>query len=229
MYTIRPSLRRGPRRRRAEAATGSKDASTLEGDDRILPKVIGLTGNIACGKSLVLDTLAALGAETVDADVLAREALSPTGPAYRAVLERFGPEIQLPSGEIDRRRLGRIVFADPAALRDLEAFTHPYVAAQVRKRVAAASGPIVVDAVKLLESGLADLCDEVWVVTCPPDEQLRRLIARDGFAEEDALLRIRAQPPQEEKVARADVVIANDGTPEETRRRVMEAHVGARW
>ena len=186
-------------------------------------RIIGLTGNIACGKSLVLGILAELGARTVDADALAREATAVGGPAYDAVRERFGPSIVLPSGEIDRRRLGGIVFADPKALADLEGLIHPHVRARIRALISEADDALVVDAIKLIESGLAELCDEVWVVTCARTQQLDRLMARNGYSREEALLRIEAQGAQEDKVARADVLIANDGTREETRRRVVEA------
>lgn len=186
-------------------------------------RIIGLTGNIACGKSLVLGMLGELGARTVDADVLAREAVAPGGPAYDAVRERFGPAIVLPSREIDRRRLGGIVFADRRALADLERLIHPHVRARLRALIDEADDALAVDAIKLIESGLSELCDEVWVVTCGRTLQLERLMARNGFTREEALLRIEAQGPQEDKVARADVVIENDGTREETRRRVVEA------
>ncbi len=185
------------------------------------PYVIGLTGNIACGKSLVLRELATRGAETIDADQVAREVTEPGSPVLAAIVQEFGTGILQPDGSLDRRALGAIVFRDPDALRRLEAITHPAILAEIRRRVAASERPVVViDAIKLFESSLARDCDEVWVVTCRPDQQLARLMARNGLTEEEALARIRAQPPQEEKVTRADRVIDNSGSIEETRRQV---------
>jgi len=185
------------------------------------PYVIGLTGSIACGKSLVLRELAARGAETIDADEVARDVTGPGSPVLAAIVQEFGTEILRPDGSLDRRALGAIVFRDPEALRRLEAITHPVIVRTIRQRVAASRRPVVViDAIKLFESSLASDCDEVWVVTCRPEQQLARLMARNGLTEEEALARIRAQPPQEEKVSRADRVIDNSGSIEETRRQV---------
>ncbi len=185
------------------------------------PYVIGLTGNIACGKSLVLRELAARGAETIDADEVARDVTRPGSPVLKAITEAFGEGVIRPDGSLDRRALGTIVFRDPAALERLEALTHPAILAEIRRRLAESTRPVVViDAIKLFESSLASDCDEVWVVTCRPEQQLARLMARNGLSEEEALARIRAQPPQEEKVARADRVIDNSGSIEETRRQV---------
>ncbi len=187
------------------------------------PYVIGLTGNIACGKTLVLRELAALGAETIDADEVARTLVRPGSLVLAKIVEAFGPSILLPDGSLDRRALGAIVFRDPRALRRLEEITHPVIVAEIRRRLAATERPVVViDAIKLFESSLARDCDEVWVVTCRPEQQLTRLMSRNGLSEEEALVRIRAQPPQEEKIARADRVIDNSGTIDETRRQVRE-------
>jgi dephospho-CoA kinase len=181
------------------------------------PYLIGLTGNIACGKSTVLREMRRLGAATLDADVVAHKAMQQDSAAYRAIVEAFGKPILKPDGEIDRQKLAAIVFEDAKALERLEAILHPIVLdytwewlEQVEEKVA------VVDAIKLIESGMADRCDEVWVVTCPQEEQLYRLMVYRGMNREQALTRIWAQPPQEEKVARADVVIDNSGTLEET-------------
>ncbi len=188
------------------------------------PYVIGLTGNIACGKSLVLRTLAELGAETIDADQVAREVMSRQSAVLAEVARAFGPEILNPDGSLDRRALARIVFSDPQQLARLEAIVHPPVVELIRQRVAESRSPVVViDAIKLFEASLASDCDEVWVVTCTPEQQLARLMARDRVSVEEALLRIRAQPPQEEKVRRADRVIDNSGTIEETLAQVRAA------
>lgn len=186
-----------------------------------MPLKIGLTGNIACGKSTVGRLLVARGAEYVDADRLVHALMEPGTPENDRIVERFGPEVRAADGRIDRARLGGIVFADPAALKELEAILHPGVRAEIRRRMAASTAPIlVVDAIKLLESGLAREMDAVWVVTCPRAEQVRRLMTERGLTAEQAEVRISAQSSQEEKARLATVVISNGGTLEETERQV---------
>src|SRR3954469_9407726 len=142
-----------------------------------MPYRIGLTGNIACGKSSIGRLLVARGAEYVDADRLVHALMEPGTAENDAIMARFGPQVRTADGRIDRPRLGGIVFADPAALRDLEQILHPGVRAEIRRRMAASTAPIVVvDAIKLLETGLYREVDTVWVVTCPRDEQVRRLM-----------------------------------------------------
>ncbi|MGB9724051.1 MAG: dephospho-CoA kinase [Chloroflexia bacterium] len=189
------------------------------------PYLIGITGNIACGKSTVLRELRRLGAAVLDADQVAHRTMRRGTEVHRAIVAAFGAGILGPDGEIDRRALGEIVFADPAALARLEAIVHPAVLAYTEEWLAGVREEVaVVDAIKLIEAGIAERCDEVWVVTCPEAEQLRRLISYRGWSREEALRRIRAQPPQEEKVARADVVIDNSGTMEK-----VLAQVRAAW
>jgi dephospho-CoA kinase len=186
--------------------------------------LLGLTGNIACGKSTVLRQLRGLGAHTIDADSLIHAILRKDGPAYWPVAQEFGPGILDANGEIDRRALGRIVFADPERLRTLEQIEHPIVRRVIDDEIADAPEPVVaLDAIKLIESGWADKCDAVWVVTCTHDQQLERLMKTRGYSQEEAEGRIDAQPPQEEKIARADVVIYNSGTLEQTRDQVAVA------
>lgn len=195
--------------------------------------LIGLTGNIGCGKSTVGKLLQARGAAVCDADLVTRAVMQPGEPAYQAIVERFGPAIlAAPGGEIDRPALGRVVFADPLALRQLEAIVHPATRIAIeqwlaeRERLAQADGRpavAVVDAIKLIESGYPAFCDAVWVVVCDEREQVRRLVESRGMARADAEQRIAAQPPQADKVVVADVVIDNSGTPEATERQVMEA------
>jgi dephospho-CoA kinase len=186
--------------------------------------LLGLTGNIACGKSTVLRQLQSLGAHTIDADALIHVILRKGGPAYWPVVSEFGPGILDADGEIDRRALGRIVFADPERLRTLERIEHPIVRRVIDDEIADAEEPVVaLDAIKLIESGWAEKCDAVWVVTCDRDQQLERLVRTRGYSREEAEGRIDAQAPQEEKVARADVVIDNAGTLEETRGQVAAA------
>jgi dephospho-CoA kinase len=140
------------------------------------------------------------------------------------VVERFGEEVRQSDGAINRRALGAIVFGNPAALRDLEAIVHPHVGLEIARRIqASAAGAIVVDAIKLLESDLAGKMDLIWVVTCPPELQMRRLVLYRGLSESEAVARIRSQGPQEEKVRRADFVIDNSGSREELEQQVVSA------
>ena len=181
------------------------------------PYVIGLTGNIACGKSLVLRELQALGAETFDADRVAHDVMRHGTDAWHAIVDRFGEEVVGEDGEINRRKLGSIVFSDPAALEDLDQIVHPATVAAIRERVRASNHDVaVIDAIKLFEAGLANDCDEVWVVNCSREQQVERLMLRNNLTREEALTRIDAQPPQAEKVARADRVIDNSGDEQAT-------------
>jgi dephospho-CoA kinase len=186
--------------------------------------IIGLTGNIGTGKSTVGRMLVELGARYVDADAVAHEVTRKDGTAYDAVVREFGRGILSPDGEIDRRKLGAIVFSDGAKMRRLEALTHPAVLARMGQVALEATGPaLVLDAIKLLESGMRGLCDALWVVTCPKEQQVARLMGTRGLTRREALQRIEAQPPQEEKVRQADVVIDNGGSLEKTRRQVRVA------
>ncbi len=191
---------------------------------RVKPFLIGLTGNIATGKSEVAALLAELGAQVIDADRVAHQVMQPGGPAYNAVIEAFGRGILAADGTIDRARLGAIVFRDPAALHRLEAAVHPATIAEIDRRIATATAPVVVvEAIKLIEAGMHRAYDALWVVTAPRPIQIARLMATRGLSETEAALRVDAQPPQEEKVALADVVIVNDGSREQLRGRVEAA------
>ncbi len=188
------------------------------------PVIIGLTGNIATGKSAVAQILAEKGALFIDADKVAHRVMEPGGPAYRHVVEDFGPGILAPEGAIDRRRLGAIVFADEDALQRLEAIVHPAVIAEVDRQIAGATeSAIVVEAIKLIEAGMHRRYDALWVVTASRPVQIERLVQSRGFTEEEAALRVDAQPPQEEKAARADRVIVNDGDLTDLQAQVDEA------
>ena len=192
---------------------------------RTKPLLIGLTGNIATGKSVVGRVLAALGALVIDADKVAHEVMRPGGPAYDGVLAAFGSEILAPEGTIDRSRLGAIVFRDPAALRRLEAAVHPATITEVGRRIAGAVEPVVViEAIKLIEAGMHRHYDALWVVTAPRPVQIARLVATRGLTREAAALRVDAQPPQEEKAALADRVFVNDGGLE-----TLQEQVEAAW
>ena len=188
------------------------------------PLLIGLTGNIGTGKSTVARMLAELGAKTIDADQVAHQVMRAGTRAYTAIVETFGPEVLSPDGEIDRGRLGALVFADPAALARLEAIVHPATLEAVAARVAAAAANVVViEAIKLIEAGMAEIYDSLWVTTCPPEQQIQRIVAARGLSQAEAEQRVRAQPPQEEKIARADVVIDTSGTLAQTREQVRAA------
>jgi dephospho-CoA kinase len=190
-----------------------------------MPFVIGLTGNIACGKSRVGAVLRELGAEYVDADTIVHAMLAADSLLVGRVVDRFGSEVARADGSIDRRALGERVFRNPGDLADLETILHPEVRREIERRIASASATtIVLDAIKLIESGLVERADSVWVVTCSRATQTDRLVGTRGLTPEQAAIRIDAQGPQEHKVRRADVVIDNEGTLEALRARVREAY-----
>lgn len=190
--------------------------------------LIGLTGNIAVGKSTVLAMLAAHGAYVIDADKGAHRVLGVGGGAYQQVANTW-PQVVHADGTIDRTALGQIVFPDPAALAQLEDYTHPAISKLIWDEVAEAEAQgytvIVIDAVKLLEgrTKIGDNVDSVWVVICDPTQQRARLIARNNLSEAQADLRLAAQPPIADKLARANVVIENSGSIAETQRQVDAA------
>lgn len=186
--------------------------------------VIGLTGNIATGKSVVRKMLEHLGAYGIDADALAHRATAKGAPGYEAVVELFGNWILEKDGQIDRARLGRLVFSDPDALKVLEQIVHPLVSQAIDILIRRSPHRvIVVEAIKLVESGLASNSDSLWVTYSPAEVQLDRLMRKRGMNEEAALQRIQVQPPQEEKIKAADVVIRNTGSFEDTWKQVASA------
>jgi len=174
---------------------------------------VGLTGGIASGKSLVAAELAARGAIVIDADVLARQVVEPGTPALAAIVERFGRQV-LTDGQLDRSRLGEIVFADPLARRDLERIVHPAVRARAAELERAAEGAaVVVHVIPLLvETGQQQNFDFVVTVDVDQEAQIQRLRARNGFSRAEAEARIRAQATREDRRAAADVVLDNTGT-----------------
>ncbi len=186
--------------------------------------IIGLTGNIATGKSVVRRMLEHLGAYTIDADSLAHRAMAKGAPAYQAVIDLFGKWILDANGEIDRTRLGNVVFRDPQALAQLEQIIHPVVEqATVFLIKRATQKVIVIEAIKLLESELRSLCDSIWVTYAPEELQIERLVRKRGMTREQALERIRLQGPQSQKIAAASVVLRNTGSFEDLWQQVNEA------
>jgi dephospho-CoA kinase len=174
--------------------------------------VIGLTGNIATGKSVVRKMLEHLGAYGIDADALAHRAIAKGAPGYQPIVETFGKWILDADGEISREKLGKLVFRDSDALAKLEEIVHPLVADAIDVLVHHAQQPvIVIEAIKLLETDLASACDTIWITYAPEDVQLARLMEKRGMSREEALERIQAQNPQVEKVSAAKVVIRNTG------------------
>jgi dephospho-CoA kinase len=183
---------------------------------------IGITGPIGCGKSTVAHWLSErAGVEVVDADHEARLVLAPGTPEVEQVYARFGGALRRSNGELDRAALGHIVFADPAALQALEAIVHPAVRPKIlsamERAERAGARAVVVEAIKLVEGGLAELCDEVWLVTCDPATQEERLIGR-GDPPADAAARVEAQGDLVERLrSRATRIVETSGDPVTTR------------
>lgn len=189
---------------------------------------VGLTGGIACGKSTVARMLTEAGAYLIDADALVREVETPPGPVWQAIVAHFGEAILAPDGQIDRRRLGAIVFGDAAQRDALNRLVHPAIHAERRRRIAAIAADrpeaiILSDVPLLFETGLQAEFDLVLLVYLPAPAQLERLMARDSLGREEAEARLASQMPIDVKLSLADLVIRNDGTPEETRSLVAEA------
>lgn len=218
-----------------ERADPAQAATPVDGrDDRAAgpPFVIGITGPIGCGKSTVARMLAALGGSVIDADDLARQVTAPGQPALSAIRARFGESVFQGSGALDRSALAALVFADADALRDLEAIVHPHVRTLVEAALGRAAGEnapfVAIEAIKLVEGGLADRCHEVWVVACDAPEQRARLHAR-GLEGPDIELRLAAQGAAladrlEERIAgRPHRRIVTSGPLETLRERVEDA------
>jgi dephospho-CoA kinase len=189
--------------------------------------VLGLIGPIGCGKSTVSGWLADDGAAIIDADELTRALMTPGAPVTESIIAGFGPDFRHPDGSLDRAALGRLVFADPERLAELEAIVHPAVEQLEREAIRAADlrrpAAIVVEAIKLVEAGHVGWCDEVWLVVCEPEAQLARLVGR-GMAEADARQRIAAQaaslPAWRSAATR---ILRTDGRPAEVRAAVDAA------
>jgi dephospho-CoA kinase len=191
-----------------------------------MPRIIGLTGNIACGKTSVGQMLLELGAERyIDADAVVHHLYERGQPIALQVQEAFGPTVIAADGSVDRKALGAVVFQNPEAMQRLESIVHPAVAKALIQEVAmvGATGIAIIDAVKLLEGGSGALCQSKWMVICPEEQEYARLMTRNQMSEDEAWARIRAQPSIAARLPLIDEVIDNGGSLEETRRQVAAA------
>jgi dephospho-CoA kinase len=187
--------------------------------------IIGITGNIATGKSVIRRMLENTGAFTMDADFIAHRMLYPGGPAYQPVIDAFGSQILMDDDHlISNKKLGEIVFDDPQRLKQLESLTHPPVINTILARINAAKRPVVaVEAIKLLEAGLGTHCDSIWVSHASFDYQVARLLKTRGLTEDEAKTRINAQTSQSLKLTQADVIINTETSFKDTWRRTRQA------
>jgi dephospho-CoA kinase len=186
--------------------------------------IIGLTGNIATGKSTVMNLAIERGALALDADKIVHEILDGNVVVQEAIANMFGSTVREADGRIIRPALGKIVFGDAQALRDLEAIIHPAVHRQMMSRIKESHSSIVmIEAIKLLEGKLREICHTIWVTRCSRERQLERLRICRGMDEESAVMRVDSQAPQKEKVLQANVVIDTDGLMNDTRRQFVQA------
>ncbi|GBF35456.1 dephospho-CoA kinase [Desulfocucumis palustris] len=191
-------------------------------------RVIGLTGNIGSGKSTVSRRLKKLGAAALDTDRIARDVVAPGTPGLDLIVKTFGNHVLTPEGELDRAKMGDMVFKDPGARAKLEAIVHPLIFREVVKKIDEyksghnTAPAMVVEVPLLIESGMHRLMDEIWLVAVNPEIQLNRIMSRDKLSPEQAFQRMNSQMPQEKKIEFATKIIENNGTPEETEARVDE-------
>ncbi len=191
-----------------------------------MARIIGITGNIACGKTVVGQMLLELGAERyIDADAVVHGLYEAGQSIAVRVAEAFGPAVMAVDGSVNRAALGEIVFHDAEAMRRLEAIVHPAVGVAIAQELAAVSpsGIAIIDAVKLLEGGSGAFCQSKWLIVCREEQELARLMARSHLSREEAEARLRAQPSVEARLKLVDEVIDNGGTLEETRGQVAAA------
>ena len=194
---------------------------------------VGLTGGLASGKSFVGRSLADLGCFLIEADALGRQVIEQGGETYEAVVAAFGQEILDPDGQVNRRRLAKIVFADAAQLAKLNALVHPHVRARERALAAEFArehpdGIAITEAAKLVETGTYKDYDRLIVAVCRPEQQIERSMERDGVSREEVLNRLRRQMPLEEKVKHADFIIDTSGSKENTLQQVRTVYESLR-
>jgi dephospho-CoA kinase len=214
---------------RRNAARLGELAPQLDRCEERRVRVIGLVGGIGSGKTTAAEILAGLGARVLNADLIGHEVYLPGTAGFDAVVGAFGSDVVGDDGRIDRKRLGAIVFADPAKLRRLNGIVHPLIKEEIARRIEATRTAndvraVVVEAAILLEAGWRDLVDEVWVVCADPAHVVRRLAEQRGLAGDEVEARIARQMGDAERRAKADVVIENRGTREDLR-----AAIEARW
>ena len=172
--------------------------------------IVGVTGNICTGKSAVCNILKDIGAQIIDADIVTHDVMKSCGPVFIDIVEEFGEKILSNTGEIDRKILGQIVFSDKLSLNKLELLLHPTIRSKIEETILDSNdGVIVVEAIKLLESGLSNHCDSVWVVNASFEQRLERLMQRDNINAKEAQNRLHMQGSQELKLQQADVIIEN--------------------
>ncbi len=189
-------------------------------------KIIGLTGGIATGKSQVSSILSELGAMVIDADIVAREVVQKGLPAWQQLKDTFGEEYFLSNGELNRRKLGQLVFSHPDELAKLNSITHPAIKAKIEDRindlkVQGYNGIVVVDAALLLEAGWETMVDQVWVVDAPMEKRIERIMKRDNLTRDQALSRINSQMSQQERIAKADKIIYNNSNIDSLKEQVL--------
>ena len=192
-------------------------------NNEVFTMLIGLTGNIATGKSTVAHMLRELGAVVIDADQIARTVVQPGQPTLDAVVDAFGPDVLQPDGTLNRKALGAIVFNNPDQLRRLENVMQPGIRQALQQAIDAlpANSVGVLEAIRLIEGGWHTQCDSVWVTTCSTDVQIQRLIQQRHLSEDEARSRIAAQNPQSAKLTQANVIIDTSVNISETKRQVM--------
>lgn len=191
-----------------------------------MPRILGITGNIACGKTAVGKMLLEMGAERyIDADAVVHGLYLSGQPIAVQVAQAFGSHVLASDGSVDRKALGDIVFQDRDAMRRLESIVHPAVGQAIANKLAAvsSSGIAVIDAVKLLEGGSGAFCQSKWMILCTEEQELARLMERNNMSRDEALARLRAQPAVKPRLTMVDEVIDNSGSLEETRRQVAAA------
>jgi len=195
---------------------------------------IGLTGGIAAGKSMVSGILAELGAWILDADAISREVVEPGTEGLKAIAAEFGEKVLMPDGSLDRRALGAEVFGDPQKLERLNGILHPIIKAEMLRRAAEIEEQhtediVIFDVPLLIESGWQDVADEVWLVSAPVEQRIRRIAMRDGLDEKQAMERISAQMTDEQKAKHADVIINNGGSIQELKERVTKLYAERKY
>ena len=190
--------------------------------------LIGLTGNIATGKSYVAQVLRELGAHIIDGDLVARDIVELGTPTLAAIAQHFGESVLQPNGELNRKALGQIVFNNKVKLKQLEDLMQPAIRAELNARLDAIpeNSVGVLEAIRLFEGGWQARCTQVWVTHCPPEIQIARLMQHRHMSEAEARTRVSAQNPQADKLALADIAIDTSGTLDETRAQVMRAWEG---